>query len=428
MMVIGLAMTTDLVYKTTSLFSRADASILPSGTIEVANISETGFTLLWSTSAETIGAVYFGKTTSLGDGVAVDDRNVTMPSGKFQTHFVRVPNLKASTKYFYRVSNVSNTESPSEISTGPIITTQGSGQDPIFGKVTDQNDGPISGALVIWEAGSSYTKIAALTKNDGSFVLPVALSRTSDLGSFAPLSLGLSEKISITLNGETTLVTCRLGEDRPLPSIRLGEPGDCKQLSLGGKTATGSAGFKDPLTSGSATSGLRLNLTENEVVSPLPTFSGKASPNQMVRIVVKSPTEYSGAVKTDPSGNWTWAPPTSLAPGKHTITVSVTNPDGSIATVGRNFSVASDIPILPITAGTPSAEPSTHKACVSQSCVIVTGVGSDTCLANSDCVAPTPSVPPPEPSTPPSTGAIENTMLILVGGLLLTGLGALFAL
>lgn len=222
------------------------------------------------------------------------------------------------------------------------------------------------------------------------------------------------------------MISCVTGKDRPLPTVKIGDSVNCEQKSA---TASPSAGFKAP-GQGPALGGggsAQINLSNGETVStPMPTISGKAGPGQVVNITIHSEMPYSGTVMADPAGNWTWAPPANLSPGSHTVTITIVNADGSTQTVTRQFTVATGSPILPVTSGTPSAT-LTHKACVNNSCSVVTGVGSDSCSVDADCApaaAETPVATPtpiPPGQTTPSTGAVENTFLLL-------GLGVVFLL
>ncbi|MBI3559417.1 hypothetical protein HY085_03395, partial [Candidatus Gottesmanbacteria bacterium] len=204
--------------------------------------------------------------------------------------------------------------------------------DPVYGKISD-------GAGVIAVSGN----FATLSKDDGSFVIPV---------------VGPVDKIIL---------------------YRPNQPPEIyKQNSQKAPT------FATP------SGGLEVNLQDNSTMSTsLPIISGKAGPNQVVKITIHSDQIYNGQVIADPAGNWTWTPPTGLSPGQHTATITITNADGTTQTVTRTFTVPANGSILPITSGTPSAQPVT---------------------------------PPPIPV--PVTGALENTLIMLTAGLGFVTLGA----
>lgn len=423
---IVVAITTQGVGQITKLFSQAEAPAAPTS-VGVANITDTSATIYWSTDKDTAGSVFYGKTAGLGDGVAVDDRDAT--------HLVRLSNLKPSTKYYFKIGvgsqsfgDPAKNGNPYELTTGatlpapPVI-------DPIFGQVLDLSGAPAAGTLVVWET-SGATKIASLAKSDGNYVLPINNARVLDLGSYPSLTEGLAEAITFTAGAGSPLatLTCKIGQDRPLPTVKLGETIDCSQ-----KTTPPTSSFQAPPASSVASPSagtLEVNVTEGQVFSsPLPTISGKAGPNQVVQIVVRSELPYSGTVQADPSGSWSWTPPANLTPGQHTVTITVVNPDGTTQTVTRTFTVASGTTILPVTSGTPSAQ-LTHLSCVGSTCSTVAGAGPNTCSQDTDCVAtPAATIPPPTPPpSPPPTGNTENTLMLLTLGLIFGTLGGVIIL
>lgn len=410
-LVVGVAISTSLVQRVTTFLTKATASIVPNS-IGVANVSEKGFTVYWTTSEATQGSVSYGKTNQLSDGLAVDDRNLTAPNEKYVSHFVRVAALSASTKYFYNISG--RTDSPLETTTlaqAPAKPTT----DPAFGKITDATGSPLSGAIAVLTI-TGADKTAGLSKNDGSYVLPASPQATN----------GQTETITFLFGADSATITCKVGQDRPLPTIKIGDTVDCSKAITITTTATAGGTFQGTTTPSASGGQLIVNVTDQQTFNnPLPTISGKAGPNQQVTIVVHSDENITATVVAGTDGNWTWTPGSQLSAGQHTLTVSVNNTDGTKQTINRTFSIA-QTSILPTTSGTPSAQVF-HKACVNQACTQVSGAGTDSCSQNSDCV-PTPApVATPAPTTtttaPPTTGAVEDTLILLGVGLILMGLG-----
>ena len=406
--VLIVAVTSQKLGEVTKTFSQADSPPTPSF-VEAANITDNSATIFWITDKETTGSVFYGKTSKLGDGAESD-------SSKNITHMVPITNLKPSTKYYFKIGDGADLH---EFTTGPSLQSSQT-VEPIFGKVLDSSGAPVSGVIVTWQV-SGAEKIATLTKGDGSYVLPIGNARASGLASFFPITDGLSETITFQfeLDNSTTTISCKTGQDRPLPTIRLGETIDCTKRTSSPNPSTG---FKAPTADA-----VSINFEDGQTFQTgLPTISGKAGPNQIVQIVVNSETPYSGTVQADPSGNWSWTPPANLTPGQHTVTITVVGLDGKSTTVTRTFTVSSGSPILPITSGTPSAQ-LTHFACVGSTCSTVAGVGPNTCSADADCVvAPVPPPPsPPPPPKPPATGSLENTLILLTFGLFFATLGGI---
>lgn len=431
LLVAVVAVTAQGASQITRIFSRASSSVAPSG-VGVANITDTSATVYWVTEKSTTGSVFYGRTPSLGDGVAVDDRDLSSQNNLYPTHFVRISGLRPTTKYYFKIGvgqdtfgDPAKSGQPHEVTTGMTLSTAPV-VDPIFGKVLDQSAVALSGGIVVWETSGS-SRIAALSKSDGNYVLPIGNARTASLDSYLSLTEGLSETITLDGGGGSSpaVITCEIGQDRPLPAVKLGETIDCRQKT-GSTTTVGPSGFtppKAPPVASPSAGTVTLDVVNGQSFpTPLPTFSGKTGPNQVVQIVVRSETPYSGTVQANPDGSWSWTPPASLSPGQHTVTITVVNPDGTTQTITRTFTVESGTSVLPVTSGTPSAT-LTHLACVGSTCSTISGAGPNTCAADSDCMAtpsPAPVVPPP---APPQTGSLETTIMLLTLGLIFTTLG-----
>src|SRR3989338_5916681 len=415
------------------VFVKADQEEAPSSKVNLANITDTSFTVYWTTGREVTGGVFYGSPPELTGGIALDDRALTDPDAKYLTHFVRVGNLQPDTKYYFKVGSVrpsfGNTDdggSPFAVSTGKSLASSVA-LDPVFGQARSAQKAPASGAIALWEA-PGISPLATLVKTDGNYVLPIATARSQDLSQPIDPNSTPSETITIIATAaDKATITCTLGKgDRPLPDVSLGQTLDCsgepgRQLAevatTSGQTQTTTqARFKvSPSPTSNLSSGdLKVNIVSGQSLSTnLPTISGKAGPKQVIKIIIHSETTYSGTVIAGPDGSWSWTPPTGLAPGEHTVTITVVNADGTTQTVSRTFFVSSDSPILPITSGPPSAQVS-HFACVASACQLVSGSGPDTCTTDLDCPTATPSAP-----TPPETGSLDNIVPLLVSGLTL---------
>ncbi|MCL5432412.1 MAG: Ig-like domain-containing protein [Patescibacteria group bacterium] len=398
---IGVALTTRAAGSLTNLFSSASGQKMAAD-VGVANFNNSGATIYWTTDTPTTGTVSFGKTSALEQGLVVDDR-----AGQYLTHFVRLTGLAPATKYFYKISDDVTVRDFTTLA-GPLSGTA----DPIYGQVTDASGGPLAGAIAVW-TGPASDPLAALSKSDGNYVLPVV----------APA--GSAETVTLLGGaGVSATITCQVGMDRPLPTVAMGDSLDCQK-----KTTTTSPGFKTPAApaSPSPTAGsAQLNIDNGQTFDTFqPVISGKAGPNQVVNIMIHSDTPYSATVVAGPDGSWSWTPPANLSAGQHTVTITITNPDGTTQTVTRTFTVTAGTSLLPITSGTPSAT-LTHLACVNNACTTISGAGSDACSTDSDCVATAAATPapPPPPSAPPTTGATENTVIMLTLGLIFVTLGA----
>lgn len=435
----GLIFATSNLNKIQSLFASADQGASPVGSVKLANLTDSSFTVYWSTASPASGAVFYGKTPAVSDGVAVDDRDLTSPNGKYLTHLVRVSGLNANTKYYFKlgvndpsIGDPAKNQAPFEVTTGGSLPPNS--VQPIFGKANNSSDLPAAGAIVTWQSDGSST-LATLVKSDGSFVIPVGSARTADLVQSLPVKVGLPETINFAFGADgAASIKCVYGSDKPLPTVKTGQNLDCSTKTPAPAAAAPTTTTTPPTTTAHFTAPTpkarttlqsqtgdtaQLNIVSGQSVStPFPTISGKVLPKQVVKITVHSETPYSGTVVAGPDGSWSWTPPAGLSPGQHTVTITIVNSDGTTQTVTRDFTVSADNPLLPVTSGTPSAQP-THLACVKNACTTVTGSGVDSCSTNSDCAATV-------SAKPPVTGSGDNTTLLLFFGVAFLVLGGAF--
>ncbi len=428
--VVGLS--TSAVKEIQKLFTSADSGILPTS-VGVANITDTSFTVYWLTEKPVGGAVFYGLTPELGLGVAVDERSQGGQTEKYQTHFVRVTNLKPTTDYYFKISSGPSVTgdpeasgAPYTVSTGPTLGDTPA-IEPIYGRLQDLP--PNFSGIALWEADGA-ARLASLVKSSGDYVVPLAAARTIDLTAFWTEKSGFPETITILSPAtDPTQINCELGRDRPLPNVRLGETINCRRSSSPSPASSPSARFRPPQATTISLG--EVNIVEGETIpTPLPIIRGNATPDVIIRIQIDGKTPYSGTVRADSAGDWSWTPPANLSPGPARLTVSFTNASGSKVEIVRNFIVPGSDPILGISTGTPSG--SLHKSCVNNACVEVEGDGEDSCILDSDCQpapppAPPPTPPPAPPPTPtpppPVTGTVENGLLLLTGGLIFLTLG-----
>lgn len=419
----------------TQFFSQADDGTGVNSAITTSSLTSDSFVVYWTTSEANIGRVFYGTTPETLDKIAIDQRDSEGETKPYQLHFVRVTGLTPETEYHFKVGSGAPETGDSQgrplvVRTNAELTPRV--VDPIFGKVVAASGDGAGGVVVSWQASNSQP-LAVLSANDGSYVIPIALARDNTGADFLALTAGTPETISFLADTQGATLSCVIGQDRPLPDVLLGQNANCGQDT----SSSNSPAFAPPPASSAlpATGSgevVELNILNGQSVNnSQPTISGRAGPNETVTIIVHSDEQFSGTVRSNPDGSWSWTPPGTLSPGEHTVTVTVVAADGTTSTETRTFFVTSGEPILPITSGTPSATPK-HFACVNQACMEVEGAGQDSCTTSNDCVVteeppppvitPTPIPSPTQP--PPITGAVENTLLILTLSIGLLTLGA----
>lgn len=397
------------INQATTLFSHASSESDLIENFLVSNVNDSGWTVSWTTPTLTSGVIYYGRDAKATDGVAVDERNVSAPTKAQHLHIVTVRGTRTG-NYFFRLGVGSSklgqaNDTPYQV-TLPGQTPQVSKAGTISGKVKDSSGNVVSGSLVVVKIAGAQP-LSTFTKSDGTFSLPL---------NFVPTP-GTEEVVSVI--GETleqSTINCQVGLEANLNNIRLGQGFNCtgSNSTSSGKSTTGSNQPTAATVSGGnkfktvkinngqkvlGTSTYRKVLgvqTLTSVVDPLPTISGEALPGQMVSLQVDTGTPII-SVRTGVDGRWHWLPSSPLKEGIHTINISTTNKNGTKETETRRIIVSSALNVMPQVLGTPSA-----------------------ILAPPVVTPPVVSTPAARPqATPPATGTGNDTMLMLLAGILI---------
>ena len=461
-LIIGVGAGIYLVGQKSFLKEKLDPESAPKK-IKITNVTDSQFSVSWTTSKAAIGLVKYG-TTSSPDSSLPDDRD--QRSGEktaFKTHYVTLSGLKPLTKYYFKIGSGSeknlfdNNGKPYEITTGPALGAQPP-SDLINGKAVAESGGPAAGAIV-YATLPETAPLSAQVKVDGTWLIPLSSARIPDLSDYATYD-PQTTLIDIFVQGEekTAKATTNTANDSPVPEIALGKTYDFVEGTVVEKTeelaqatvpeATASSEensepeiepweeeeyYEDyeeeyyeeeeeipsqfplePLANlpVEATPSAQVELlnpqTEGETINSLkPEFLGTGPARKVLRVKIYSEEIYASTVVVDSEGNWSFTPPEDLEPGTHRITITYVDDYGEEQTLERNFIIASSGDNdLPSFTATPSGEATTAAS-----------------------PSPTTSTPSARTSTPstgsgvPSPGTVNPTILMLALGLLLTFFG-----
>lgn len=363
---------TFLINRLKSLSSSASSVISPQ-LIKITNTGSNFFVVSWITQNASTGIVQFGETSAL-ENLKKDVRDENRSkSEKYRTHYVLVDNLKAETKYFFKIISdgavYDNSQKPFEVTTGPVkIPTD---NDIAQGRILTAEKQPAAGVIVYLSIANAVTQ-SALTDSSGNWIIPLSLTRNLNLTNFSNYDRSAQvEEIFVQADNQTASATLTTRSDNPVPDITLGQnhnflnqlpqipntPTPVVQNPEGNPPAGG--GFQQENTSLSITSP-----SESEQINnSLPEFLGTAPKDQKLDIKIESEESISANTVADQKGNWQWSPPSTLSPGPHTITVSFTDSNGFIRKVSRSFTVlaegASDLPAFTATPSGKLATPTT---------------------------------------------------------------------
>lgn len=345
LIIVGIGLTTFLVNQTAVFKTKASPSDQPQN-VRITNITDSAFTVSYTTADAVIGSINYGKSTTLGQS-GLDDRD--QQSGDFVAHTIHaatVRGLTPQTKYYFKITSGPNTylnnNQPFTVLTGPAVTNSPPTQSSITGKIILSNgNAPQEGIVYVTTGGAEV--VSALIKPDGSFIIPLNSLRTSDLSSY--YSITNNAKVDVLAIGDSlsSTVSLSLNENHSIPTITLSQNYDFSQgASPTPGTATASEPFPAFTSTSSATSNDPQILTPQDNQSftdQQPDFTGKALPNQSVQIIIHSNTTIQATVVTDESGNWTYRPSDPLFPGTHTITILAKDASGVVKAVTQSFVV-----------------------------------------------------------------------------------------
>ncbi len=429
--VFGIGITAFLTNQGVNFTGHASPSDEPQN-ILVSNVSDTSFTVSYTTSGSVLGSLNVGQNTALGTTV-LDDRDKTPTAHTI--HVMTVKNLNPSSAYFFSITSGQNTY----LNNGVLFNTKTS---PLFGTTPNQQ-GSITGKIILPDGTTPkeailYINIAGaqslstITNGDGTYTLPLTSVKSSDLQGFYKIPKGANVKISVfgdSLTSEAALSSDQLSD---VPTITLSQNYDFKIGNLPinqTQTSTPSAEVSFP----TATPSSSLN-TSPQILTPKkdqgfsddqPLFKGTAQPKEEVEITIHSDNAINTTVTADANGNWAYRPDSSLSPGTHTISITTRDQFGILKTITQQFTVyasgsqvnSSATPSATLTpSATPTATPTVTPVTILTP--VATQAPTETIIPTDiPTVSPTSALPATGSSSLPTIG-IFAIVLIAFGMLL----------
>jgi len=440
-----------LIKQGPNLFLRAAPEQTPAQ-IKITNVTDSSLTVSWLTSEATTGFVKYGTENSL-TFTANDDRDqISGKNEEFPTHHITIKNLNPATTYFFKIGSggklFDNNGQPYQAKTAPAIKTAPPVNDVAYGTVVDQNNNPVSGAIIYFSLANA-NPASAITKSSGSWVVPLNLIRSADLTNWATYDKAASiEEIFVQAGSlGTSTVVATTKNDSPMPKITLGQSFDFKEIAQEEQKiqekqetsqATESGKFTiptdaTPSATASPTGELAIiNPDEEENVNTQkPEFVGTGPVNKNITITVESPQTYSATILVDENGKWQWTPPANLEPGEHTVTISYTDDSGKVQKVSKTFMVlsagSSDLPAITASPSssstTPTPSPSLSATPTPTASPTPTATISATPTSTSSATDSSRSSMPSTSSGVPTSGYLTPTFMVFIMGLGLIFIG-----
>ena len=277
-LVIGIAAGVFLVQSRQLFRLRASPEINPKD-IRITNISDSAFSVSWTTDKETQGFVIWGENESLLDKTAATNINYSS-----NTHYINIYGLNPETTYFFRINSdgkeFDNNNIPWKVATGNKITTPPE-SIVVSGSILTSSGTPAKNAIVYAQI-SGNSMLSTLTSENGNWLIPISSARTQDLKSYVQIDK-TSSVVDITIHaGPLGVSFAQIYPEsaNPVPEITLGQVYDFKNLVPNQDTqipdaeiglpedSTKSSGFSVPSESTESDTDVTLNsLNEGEVIS-----------------------------------------------------------------------------------------------------------------------------------------------------------------
>jgi len=158
-------------------------------TVQITNLTDTGFTVIWASQKSEQGYINYGTSTSDLSSQGNDERDGVTNRGTYYIHSVSLTRLQPETKYYFEVVSGTNkfdnsgkkysvstfatlSTPPSYVSiTGTVSNMPESKEGIIFGYIKDMD-----GTGTANQAGT----ISAILDENGKWILSIADSRSSD--------------------------------------------------------------------------------------------------------------------------------------------------------------------------------------------------------------------------------------------------------
>ena len=295
--------------------SEGDDASVTIKNLEVTNISDGAFSIVWETDEATAGKIEYGKDAALLGDTVGDDRGETR---KLYSHSATIVDTASDpgTTYYYEIGG--ETYSFSKPAESSVPRT-----DLALGEIASDT-GELDDAVIVAQVqvpGVNATSVSAVPQSNGNWTLELGYTRGENGGVAGDyVSYDDSDDVSITVLGAlgVTSFTTTVAE-----------------LKQGDYTIDVSLKEKDVVETC-----LPIDLSSGVTLEAGDTITGcTPSAGSEVEITMESPVTVEDTATSDASGLWAWEIPEDTPTGWHTITVQVTGSDGSVETVEREVYV-----------------------------------------------------------------------------------------
>ncbi|MBI5620719.1 hypothetical protein HY949_03000 [Candidatus Gottesmanbacteria bacterium] len=355
--ILGLVLIILIVAGVISLFewvskkpTSASQSAIPAS-VALTNISDTAFTVVWTTQIPASGAVRL-LTPKHTPSTFFDDRDTAAKRKTTLTHSVTIRSLTPGTLYTFEIlSNgkvYTQNGKPYSIATGPAISAGGSGLEPAYGEVHDAQGSPVDGAIVLLTPQQGQM-LSTLTSPSGTWLLSLGITRNESLTKYLDGSSRLTESIRVLYQDQEADAITDTLNDAPVPTMILGKTYDFRKQQAKAETSLLSEALPDkPAVLGDATGtkpsvtktvSLTLPAQNASLTSSLPLIQGTGIPGKKVSVVLGITNPVSGTTTVGGDGIWRYTPTKPLGNGKQSVTATTTDARGKSVALTHTFTV-----------------------------------------------------------------------------------------
>lgn len=424
MLILGLGGAIFLIENGSVIFARAVGSAEPKE-VTITNVSNNSFTVNWITDIPAISFLQYGKKSLLSTKItAFDNRDEKGKLQSRQVHSISITDLVPNTEYDFVIVSKNTTYNNDKylVTTGFNLQIPNHTLEPSFGILTDAQNQLVDQAIVY--ASFEGSQIVSSLVNRGSWVLPLGTLRSNDLNRYFIPSKSDEERIFFVNSKGKATVRTNIENDSPLPAIKLGETYDFT------KKQTGNPG----LIIAQAQANEQMSATINffQITSPSvdaaipsgkPSFKGSGLAQKNVILTISGNFQaQSGKVTIDKNGLWVWTPFVSLSPGNYTITAVSFDKEGKPITLTQPFII--------LKSGSQVLQAATPSASLAPSPTLSPSPTPTVKPSPSATLRPTPSptlaatpAATASPGAVPTTGTLEPTLALLLGGIILMFFG-----
>lgn len=317
--------------------------------VKISNISESSFTVSYTTDQFAIGTINYGTDEKLGK-IGLDDRDQQTGSPvSHQVHHITVKQLTPATRYVFSITSADQTFTQDgqlySVTTAPPLTTQPSNQAPAAGTV-GLEDGSIPTEGLVYLVTKDSQLLSTLLKPDGGYLLPLNTIRAKDLSKMLVLAPDTEISLSVTDSSQQSQIDILASQTNPVPRVILSKnyefTANDDAIEAANSPVASDSGF--PKTEDTTqVSAPEIISPENEAIlqDQKPQFTGKALPNETIAIGILSEDgkETKTTVTADTNGNWEYRPTVALAPGVYTITIASIDTSGNVQSLTNTFTV-----------------------------------------------------------------------------------------